>query len=96
MEDKYYLRINDGKFSFVVEGIHDIDISDNPITIEDYNQFFKLQNEGKQFKLKEIVTGKNLFDYVEEFVSEHVVAVTPPLTLEERTAALEAALLEVL
>jgi hypothetical protein len=62
----HYLRIVNGEFGFVVEGIHEIISGDIKITDEDYNKFFELQNQGKQFRLKELSTGTGLFDYIKE------------------------------
>lgn len=59
-----YLVIDGENFGFDTEG-NNIHIKD-----EDYNLFFDMQNEGKQFKLKEIPTGKELFDYIEEYIPE--------------------------
>lgn len=94
MEDKYYLRIEDNSFGFVIEEIHDIKETDIPVSNEDYDKFFKLQSQGKEFRLKETPTGTGLFDYIEEYTSEVIADNTP--TTEERLKALEMALLEVL
>lgn len=69
-QNQYYLRIEDEGFGFVVEGIHDILYSDIPITTEDYNRFFELQSEGKQFRITGAPTGVGLFDYVEEYTPD--------------------------
>lgn len=92
----YYLRIDNNKkdFGFVVEGIHEIVEQDKAISNEDYNIFFELQDQGKQFKLKSTPTGNTLFDYVEEYIPEVIIDTTP--TEEDRIKALEMALLEVL
>lgn len=82
MVDKYYLNIEGSKFGFIVEGIHQIQETDIEITNEEYNEFFHLQSQGKQFKLKEIPTGIRLFDYIEEYIPE-VDEVTPEPGLEE-------------
>ena len=94
MENQYYLRIENNVFTFVVDGIHEIKESDIKITDLDYNTFFELQSNGKQFRLKEKATGNKLFDYVEEYKTEIIVDTTP--TSEDRIKALEMALLEVL
>lgn len=65
-----------------------------PIKDEDYDLFFDMQKEGKQFKLKDIPTGTGLFDYIEEYIPE-VIAHNIP-TEEERLRALEMVMLEVL
>lgn len=94
MEDRYYLRIEGDTFGFVVEGIHDIKEADIKIAQEEYDKFFKLQSEGKQFRLKETPTGAGLFDYIEEYIPEVIVDNAP--TVEDRLKALEKAMLEVL
>lgn len=71
MEDKYYLRI-DGDFGFVVDTIHEIKETDIEISIDDYDTFFEMQSQGKQFKLKNNPTGTGLFDYIEEFTPEPI------------------------
>lgn len=94
MENQYYLKIVNDNFGFLIKGIHDIEVTDIPITTEDYDNFFELQSQGKQFRLKEIPTGIGLFDYIEEYIPEVIVDNTP--TTEDRLKALEMALLEVL
>ena len=96
MENNYYIRIQEQKFGFIVEGIHDIDETiDHKVTSEDYKTFFELQSEGKQFRVKEAPTGETLFDLIEEYVPEPIeVLVT--VSLEERVEALESVMLEVL
>lgn len=90
----YYLRIENNNFGFVLDGINQIQEKDIEITNEEYNKFFELQSQGKQFSIKASSTGQGLFDYVEEYVPEVVVDTTP--TSEDRIKALEMALLEVL
>ena len=96
MENNYYLRIQEQKFGFIVEGIHDIDETiDYKVTNEDYKTFFNLQSEGKQFRVKEVATGETLFDLIEEYTPEPIeIPVT--VSLEERIEALETLMLEVL
>ena len=96
MENNYYVRIQEQKFGFIVEGIHDIDETiDYKVTSEDYKTFFDLQSEGKQFRVKEAPTGETLFDLIEEYTPEPIeVPVT--VSLEERIEALETLMLEVL
>lgn len=72
MENKYYFRIENDSFGFVVDGIHEILDTDIEITDEDYNRFFELQSQGKQFKIKENPTGTGLFDYIEEYIPEPI------------------------
>lgn len=66
----YYLRIEENNFGFVLEGLHKIKETDISITNADYDMFFDLQAKGKQFRLKEVPTGKELFDYVQEYTPE--------------------------
>ena len=96
MENNYYIRIQEQKFGFIVEGIHDIDETiDYKVTSEDYKTFFDLQSEGKQFRVKEAPTGETLFDLIEEYTPEPIeMPVT--VSLEERIEALETLMLEVL
>lgn len=91
METKYYLRIENEVFCFVVEGIHVINPKiDHLITKEDYDRFFDLQSHGKQFRLKAEPTGESLFDLVEEHTPEPI-PVPPSETdlLKERVDSLE-------
>ena len=68
---KYYIRIYNDTFSFVVDDIHTINpTTDYEITPEDYDKFFELQSEGKQFRVKSITTGESLFDLIEEYTPE--------------------------
>ncbi|MDY4607023.1 hypothetical protein [Clostridium tertium] len=69
-EIKKYLRIETGNFYLLTEGMQKIFDSDILITNEDYDLFFDLQSQGRQFRLKDIPTGTELFDYVEEFKAE--------------------------
>ena len=96
MENNYYVRIQEQKFGFLVDGIHDIDETiDHKVTNEDYKTFFDLQSEGKQFRVKEAPTGETLFDLIEEYTPEPIeMPVT--VSLEERIEALETLMLEVL
>jgi hypothetical protein len=95
MEKQIYLRLDNQSFGFLTSEIHEILSSDISITLEDYNRFFELQNQGKQFRSKENPTGTGLFDYIEEYTLEVIEVPTKPTELE-RIAALEMALLEVL
>ena len=38
------------------------------ITKDDYLSFFRLQEKGKEFKVKNNPTGYELFDYIEEVI----------------------------
>ena len=76
-----YLRIKDGSFGFVVDGIHEIITSDIEISDEAYNEFFQNQNNGKNYRLKTDRTSENdLFDYVEEY--EIIPQVFPKTKME--------------
>ena len=93
---KYYVRIEEDSFGFVLDTIHEInEATDHLITQEDYDKFFTLQSEGKQFRVKAEPTGETLFDLVEEYVPEPL-PVEPTVTTEERLEALEMAMLEML
>lgn len=50
----YYVFKNKSGFGFKVDGIHKILDTDVPITEENYNKFFELQSQGKQFKIKDM------------------------------------------
>ena len=64
----YYLRLNkDDNFGFVVTGINIIRDTDIPISKKDYNKFFELQSQGKQFRVVN-PNGKTLFEILEEYV----------------------------
>lgn len=90
--DKYYLRIQEQKFGFIVEGIHDIDETiDHKVSNEDYDMFFELQSEGKQFRVKADATGTSLFDLIEEYIPEPLPPSPPSETelLKQRIELLE-------
>ena len=75
---KYYIRIYNDTFSFVVDDIHTITpTTDYEITPEDYDKFFELQSEGKQFRVKSITTGESLFDLIEEYTPEPLPPAQP-------------------
>lgn len=67
---KYYLRINANEFGFVIEGINTVLDTDIQISEEEYNTFFNMQSQGKQFRVKQQATGNSLFDYIEEYIPE--------------------------
>lgn len=68
-----YLRIDNGVFGFVTDEVHEILEADVPITDDEYNEFFKNQSAGKQYKLKAVLdVGLGIFGYVEEFKPEPV------------------------
>lgn len=83
-----YLVIDNGNFGFDNKG-------NIPVKDEDYKLFFEEQSNGKQFRLKEVPTGNQLFDYIEEYIPEDVDSKIHP-TIEERVHALEMAMLEAL
>ena len=89
----YFRRVSEFEFGFGIEGITDVLPTDIPIPEKDYQRFFELQGEGKQFKVKANPTGESLFDLIEEFTPEPILQGPTP---EERLAALEAALMGVL
>lgn len=69
----YYLRIENGGFGFVIEGINDIKDTDVPITEEDYQKLSKLESQAKQFRVKAVPTGNTgLFDYIEEYEAKTI------------------------
>lgn len=85
--ERHYLRIytnQDGikDFGFVTNLHHTILSTDIELLEKDYNTFFKLQEKGKQFKLKEISTGKGLFDYLEEYTPQIDTTPQPPSEME--------------
>lgn len=92
--NKYYLRIENKEFGFVVDGIHEIKEIDVEITNEDYDKFFELQSEGKQFRVKSIPNRNlGLFGYVEEFIPPVDTTPQPP-SLAERISAIENMILQ--
>ena len=95
MNNKKYLRIENDSFGFVADGIHEILNTDIEIREEDYNRFFELQSQGKQFRLKTNRIGTALFDYVEEYIPEAIKEPQEPgvdkymLDIEYRVSLLE-------
>ena len=87
----YYLNIENGVFSFLTDEIHDISESDIPISLEDYDEFFKKQSDGVQFKLRDVIAedAVGLFDYVEE-VPHETKEDDPQETLENLRTEYEA------
>lgn len=90
----YYIRIKNEEFEFIVEDIHTILDTDIKISDEDYNRFFELQSEAKQFRIKN-EQATTLFEILEEYVPEHVDIPSIPST-EERLVALENIMLEII
>ena len=91
---RYFLRIENEEFGFVVNDIHNIKESDIEITEEEHKTFLDLQSKGKAYRLKSIPNGTSLFDYLEEYTREVIKDNTP--TMEDRIKALELSFLEVL
>lgn len=90
--NKYYLRIDNGIFGFITPDLHEIKKTDIPITLEDYNKFFEMQSQGKQFKLKSKPSGKKLFDYIVEHKPPIIPSTAPQkdkYTVDERIKILE-------
>lgn len=83
----YYIRIENNNIGFVVEGIHQILNTDIKISNEDYEKFFELQSQGKQFRIKN-PKGANLFEILEEYVRINE-DIEIPVTLDERVENLE-------
>lgn len=83
----YYIRIENEQFSFVVDDIHNILNTDIKISNEDYEKFFELQSQGKQFRIKN-KKGLSLFEILEEYVRINE-DMEIPVTLEERVKGLE-------
>ena len=67
----HYLRITDNTFGFYTDQIHEIKDTDISISDQDYDDFFKIEASGKQFRVKPFdENAKGLFDFVEEFLPE--------------------------
>lgn len=94
-----YLRMFDeNAFGFVFPGVFKILPTDHWVDQAEYDQFFKAQSQGEQFRLKaeQPETG-GLFDRIETFTSEPIEV--PPSEadiLKEQVALLDGALNEVL
>lgn len=73
-----HLKILENSFTFTYPVEEEVITNDIPITDEDYNKFFELQSQGKRFRLKEVVAGKELFDYIEEYIPEALEVVQEP------------------
>lgn len=61
------------------------------ISMEDFNNLVNLQSQGKQFRLKDTITGEetftNLFDYVEEYFPASIVALKEEIVRLKETIA---------
>ncbi len=87
-----YLRINGDMFGFINDQIHKILETDIPISDEDYDEFFKIQSTGEQFRLKETRENpSSLFDCVETYQPEITES---PATMSELSAQLQSLLLK--
>lgn len=51
-----------------LDAVHDIPTSEISISTDEYKNYFKLTNEGKQFRVKKEATSSRLFDYIEEYI----------------------------
>ncbi|WP_143316861.1 hypothetical protein [Clostridium sp. HBUAS56017] len=82
--DKCYLRIENGSFVIYIKDQYTPEPlkTDIEITGEDFNKYFILQNQGKQFKLKETPNGNGLFDYIEEYIPKTSPAGIPKTETE--------------
>lgn len=58
-----YLKIEKDYFYFITDSEIKLE---NKISEEDYFKFISLQEQGKQFKIKETPAGSGLFDLIEE------------------------------
>lgn len=88
----FYLRTENNKIEFLADDVHEIKSTDLLLSNEDYEKFFELQSQGKQYKLREIVTleiSSGLFDYIEEFENEPIIT-EEIITLENLMNEIEA------
>lgn len=84
----YYIRIEkDNSFSFLIDEISTILNTDIQISKVDANEFFKLESQGKQFRIKK-PNGTTLFEILEEYtpVFEDIDI---GVTIEDRVDKLE-------
>lgn len=86
---KYYIRLEEEGFGFVADGVHEILPTDKEISIEDYDTFFEMQTQGKQFIISNR-NGTSLFEILEEYTPPNI---NPIPTMEDRISALEEAML---
>lgn len=94
MYGQIYLRILiEGMFTFIDSRLEEPLENDIPVLKTDY-EIWKDKSSYKEFRTKEIPTGSELFDYIEEYIPEIKENNTP--TIEERIKALELTMLEVL
>lgn len=61
-----YIFFENDKFGFKTDEVHEILDTDVSITEENYNKFFELQSQGKQFKIKNIhgITFEEIFEEI--------------------------------
>lgn len=78
MEIKYYLRIENNSFVFLLKDLHQIKKTDIEVTDGEHEEFMNLQSQGKQFRLKETPAGNGLFDYLEEYTPEVIEEIIEP------------------
>ncbi len=87
---KRYLRIQDGDFYFILEGMTEVFDSDILLGDEELVKYFELQSLGKEFRVKSIPTGKDLFGIIEEYVPD--IPKLPPAPPSETELLKEEAL----
>lgn len=81
MGKQHYLRIlKDNKFTFVLAGYNEILETDIPVSEEDFTEYLNTKDIIKHYRLKGTTTGTGLFDYLEEYTPEILIA--PPTELE--------------
>lgn len=82
----FYLRTENEKIEFLVDGIHDIKETDMLVSDEDYDKFFEMQSQGKQYRIKNHI-GSTLFEVLEEYTPE-IEELTQSTTLEDRVMSM--------
>lgn len=75
MSEKYLIIFSDGNFGFNDEQINGA--TSHLISEEEYENFFNLQGQGKQFRLKATSTGTKLSDYIEEYTPTPIISTNP-------------------
>lgn len=99
MQMEYYVFKDGDSFGFKVKGIHEILETDVEISGEIYNRFFELQNQGKQFKVKNI-NGSTFEEIFEEVIPEPIAPSTLPKSetqlLQEQIDTLALQLLDIM
>lgn len=87
----FYLRTENDKIEFLTDEIHKIKDTDMLLLDEEYKNFFELQSQGKQYRLKGAITlniPPSLFDYIEEFENE-IIPTEEVVTLESLMSEIE-------